>query len=287
MESDAEKEEIERGYRNYLPLHHQIREIDATNQKTGKGKGIRVCTKSTRTRQRRGSLEDWRCKAPPASRLPAQAREQGAQCPRPYPLDRRGAPAGLHGNWEEASARPRAAAARPTRPCMVAARIRRPRPRIHRLRQQLGVVPAPSGTSSPGSDLRGAGATSLESWKGAPPVAWVGHEDEGRWGVGASEVRRARGGEEGEVRGRRIWGEAGEGRRRRGGRVWRWRRGYLFDDWCTIGVRSEMDDTKWLGYLGCNKSCVIFVCLTFFFFLFILLHNCKLGHKNNWLIYTN
>ena len=58
MESDAEKEEIERGYRNYLPLHHQIREIEATNQKTGKGKGIRVCTKSTRTRQRRGSLED-------------------------------------------------------------------------------------------------------------------------------------------------------------------------------------------------------------------------------------
>jgi len=58
MESDAEKKEIERGYRNYLPLHHQIREIDATNKKTGKGKGIRVCTKSTRTRQRRGSLED-------------------------------------------------------------------------------------------------------------------------------------------------------------------------------------------------------------------------------------
>ena len=85
MESDAEKEEIERGYRNYLPLHHQIREIDATNQKTGKGKGIRVCTKSTRTRQRRGSLEDWRCRAPPARRVPAQAREQGAQCPRPYP----------------------------------------------------------------------------------------------------------------------------------------------------------------------------------------------------------
>ena len=221
MESDAEKEEIERGYRNYLPLHHQIRKIDATNKKTGKGKGIRVCTKSTRIRQRRGSLDDWRCRAPPASRVPAQAREQGAQCPRPYPLDRRGAPAGLHGNGEEASARPRAAAARPTRPCMVAARIRWPHPRIHRLRQQLGVVPAPSGTRALPPHRarifvgqgrrrwsRGRGrrrwlgpAMKTKGGEGWAHLRWggQGEEKKGRWGGGGSEVRLERGGEEGEV----------------------------------------------------------------------------------------
>jgi len=30
---DAEKEQIKRGYRNYLPLHHEFHEIDAANRK--------------------------------------------------------------------------------------------------------------------------------------------------------------------------------------------------------------------------------------------------------------
>ena len=50
MQLDVENEEIKRGYRNYVPLHHKIREIEAANQKMRKRKGIRVCTKSTRSR---------------------------------------------------------------------------------------------------------------------------------------------------------------------------------------------------------------------------------------------
>ena len=165
-------------------------------------------------------------------RIDAAGRRRQAACPRrrgskmlsarkPYPLDRHGAPAGLHGNWEEASARPRAAAARPTRPCMVAARIRWLHPRIHRLRQQLGVVPAPSGTRAlpprrarifVGQGRRrwsrGRGrrrwlgpAMKTKGGEGSAHLRWggQGEEKKGRWGGGGSEVRLERGGEQGEV----------------------------------------------------------------------------------------
>ena len=71
MESDAEKEEIERGYRNYLPLHHQIREIDATNKKTERGRGLG----SARNQREPDKGED-------RLRIDVAGRRRQASCPR-------------------------------------------------------------------------------------------------------------------------------------------------------------------------------------------------------------
>jgi hypothetical protein len=59
----------------------------------------------------------------------------------------------------------------------------------------------------------------------------------------------------------------------------------IYDSNAIRAIQPTMNGPKWLGHLRRNGP-IYFCTFIFFFFLFILLHNCEVTHKNNYVIVT-